>query len=137
MVFRVFWNRFLFNIYFWILISNQKDPVLGNLFTIICNYFSSKVISFFCHKFKFNNPYIFVTQWRNPVIFQTINFFRSNNLSLKFKWFTPSHCKDIEIRNLSLWQKFSSFALWISVLGLFRAISHPFFSILACLPKTG
>ena len=41
--------------------------------------------------------YIFATQCRSHFIFQTINFVRSNNLSLKYQRHTPSGCKDIEI----------------------------------------
>ena len=38
-----------------------------------------------------------------------MNSVRSNNLSLKYKRFTPSGCKVIEIRNLSLWQRLNFF----------------------------
>ena len=31
------------------------------------------------------NPFIFATQCRRPLIFQTINYVRSNNASLKIK----------------------------------------------------
>ena len=35
---------------------------------------------------------------RRPLIFQTMNSVKSNSLSLKYRRFTPSGCKDIEIR---------------------------------------
>ena len=44
------------------------------------------------------SPYILATQCRRPLIFQTMNSVRLNSLSLKYNWFTPSGCKDIEIR---------------------------------------
>ena len=44
----------------------------------------------FCHKLEFSNIYIFATQCRRPLIFQTMNSVRSNNLSLKNQWYTPS-----------------------------------------------
>ena len=51
-----------------------------------------------CHKLKFYNSYFFATQCRRPQIFKTMNSIRSNNLSLKYQWFTPSGCNDIRIR---------------------------------------
>ena len=38
-----------------------------------------------------------------------MNSVRSNNLFLKHQRFTPSGCKDIGIKNLSLWQKLNFF----------------------------
>ena len=52
----------------------------------------------FCHKLSFSNPYIFVTRWWRPLIFQTINSVRSNNHSLKYQRFTSSDRKVIGIR---------------------------------------
>ena len=52
----------------------------------------------FCHKLWFSNPYIFATQCRRPLIFQTMNHVRPNNISLKHQRFTPLGCKDVEIR---------------------------------------
>ena len=46
----------------------------------------------------FFNSYIFATQCRRPLIYQTMNNFRSIRLSLKYQRFTPSGCKDIGIR---------------------------------------
>ena len=46
----------------------------------------------FCHKFWFYNSYFFATQCCRPLIFQTINSGRSNNLSFKFPRFTMSGC---------------------------------------------
>ena len=50
-----------------------------------------------CHKLRFFNTCIFATQCRRPQIFQTMNYVRSNNLSLKYQRFTPSGCKDTGI----------------------------------------
>ena len=52
----------------------------------------------FCHKLWFSYPYIFATQCRRTLIFQTMNHVRPNNLSLKYHRFAPSGCKDIQIR---------------------------------------
>ena len=51
----------------------------------------------FCHNLWFSNPNIFATQCRIPKIFPTMNSVKSNKLSLKYKRFTPSGCKDIGI----------------------------------------
>ena len=40
-----------------------------------------------CHKPCFYNPYIFVTIWSRLYIFQTINYVKSNNLSLNYQRF--------------------------------------------------
>ena len=50
-----------------------------------------------CHKLRCFNPYIFATQCRRPLTFQTMNSVRLNNLSLKYQRCTPSGCKDIGI----------------------------------------
>ena len=55
--------------------------------------FKISVFPFFC----VFNPYIAATQCRRPLIFQTMNSAKSNNLSLKYKRFTLSDCKDIGI----------------------------------------
>ena len=60
-------------------------------------YNHAKELSF-CHKFKYSYPYILATQCHRPQIFQTISSVRSNNLSLKFQRFTPTGCRDIEMR---------------------------------------
>ena len=44
----------------------------------------------FCHKLGFSNSYIYATQWCTPLKYQTMNFIRSNNLSLKYKMYSPS-----------------------------------------------
>ena len=51
----------------------------------------------FGHKLWFSYPYIFSFQCRRPKIFQTMNYFRSNNDSLKYLRLTPPGCKDIAI----------------------------------------
>ena len=50
-----------------------------------------------CHKIWFSNFYIFATQCRRPLIFQTINSATAYNLSLKYLRFTPSGSIDIGI----------------------------------------
>ena len=51
-----------------------------------------------CHKLYFSNLYIFATQCRRPLIFQTMNSVKPKNLSLKYQRFASSDCKDIGIR---------------------------------------
>ena len=51
-----------------------------------------------CHKLWFSNPYIFGFQRRKPLIFQTMTFDRSKNISLKYQRFTTLASKDIGIR---------------------------------------
>ena len=58
--------------------------------------FQAKELSF-CHKLWFSYPYIFAFQCRRPKIFQTMNYFRWNNDSLKYHRLTPSCCKYIAI----------------------------------------
>ena len=73
--------------------------ILQLLYKIVYMNFRIKELSF-CHKLYFSNLYIFATQCRRPVIFQTMNSVRPNNLSLKYQRFTSSDFKDID--NLSL-----------------------------------
>ena len=40
-----------------------------------------------------------------PLIFQTMNYVGSNNLSLEYQWFTPSGCTDKGIRKYKLMTK--------------------------------
>ena len=56
----------------------------------------------FCHKFWFSNLYIFAVWCCRPLIFQTLNSVRLNSLSLKYKRFTPSSCKDRVISKFEL-----------------------------------
>ena len=53
-------------------------------------------------KFWFSNPNIFAMRGCRPLIFQTINFVRSNMLSLKYQRFTLWGCKDIGLRKCVL-----------------------------------
>ena len=53
-----------------------------------------------CHKLWFSKFNIIATQWRKPLIFQTMNAVRSNNVSLKYQRFTSSDCKDIIITKI-------------------------------------
>ena len=71
----------------------------------------SKELSFY-HKLRFLNSYNLATRFSRPLIFQTINYGRSNSQSLKYQRFTPSGCKDIGIRKCKfvaktqfLWEK--------------------------------
>ena len=52
----------------------------------------------FCHKLCLANTDIFATRCCRPLIFQTMFFVRSNNLSLKYQRFTPLGYKDIGLR---------------------------------------
>ena len=54
---------------------------------IIFSWIKSKELSL-CHKLRFSNTYIFATQFRRPQICQTMNFVRSNSLSLKYQGFS-------------------------------------------------
>ena len=54
----------------------------------------------FCH--NLSNLYIFATKCRRPFIFETMNYVRPNNISLKYQRFTSSDCKDIGIRQFEL-----------------------------------
>ena len=49
----------------------------------------------FCHRLWFSNFNIVATQKRRPLIFQTMNAVRSNNVSLKYQRFTSSGYKVI------------------------------------------
>ena len=50
-------------------------------------HLSGKELSF-CHKLGFSNFNIVATQCRRPLIFQTMNVIRSNNVCLKYQRFT-------------------------------------------------
>jgi len=54
------------------------------------------------HKLWYSNSYIFTTQCLRPLIFQTMNCIISINLSLKYKNFTESGCKEIGIQNFEV-----------------------------------
>ena len=69
----------------------------------------------FCHKLRFLNPYIMANQWRRLKQFQTIKYVCFNNLSLDYQRFTPTGCKDIVVKNLSLWQKLNSFHIRMKI----------------------
>ena len=56
----------------------------------------------FCHKLKFSNPFIFANQCCGPLIFQTLNYVRSTDVSLKYQKCTPSSCKDIVMKKFEL-----------------------------------
>jgi len=51
-----------------------------------------------CNKLWLSNSYNLATHSPRPFIFQTINSFRSNSLSLKYQRFTPSGCEAIGVR---------------------------------------
>ena len=50
-----------------------------------------------CHKLKFFNHYIFRAKCCRPLIVQTVNSVKSNNLSLKYHRLQISGCKDIGV----------------------------------------
>ena len=54
----------------------------------------------FCHRLWFSNFNIIATQCSKPLIFQTMNAVRSNNVSLKNQRFTSSGYKDIRITKI-------------------------------------
>ena len=41
------------------------------------------------------NLYIFETQCRRPYIFETMNYVRTNNLSMKYQGLKSADCKDM------------------------------------------
>jgi len=79
----------------------RKSRIFQSIFRITETI--SKYLSFclkelsFCHKLWFSYPYIFAFQCRRPKIFQTMNYFWSNNDSLKYHRLTPSCCIYIAI----------------------------------------
>ena len=68
----------------------------------------------------FSDPYSFGTHCRRPLIFQAMNFVRSNNLSLKYQRSLLLGGKDKEIRNFE-WLKLNSF-------GKFRYLTSVYLS---------
>ena len=66
----------------------------------------------FCHKQWFSNLNIFATQCRRPLIFQTTNSARWNNLSLKYQRFSPLDCKNKGIRKSEFVAKNQFLYLW-------------------------
>ena len=66
----------------------------------------------------FRTPLSFATLCRRPLIFQTMNYVRSNSQSLKYQRFTPSYYTDIGVRKVEFVAK--SHFLWPfpSVIGL-------------------
>ena len=78
---------------------------------IIHFWHDRKELSFFCHKLRFSNPYIFATRFRWSLIFQTMNSVWSNSRSLKYQRFTRSGCKDIGIRKFEIVAK-TQFLSW-------------------------
>ena len=86
---------FIFEVVYGWFISLLPLIVLDNLFQL--NRWSPKELRL-CHKLWFSNPYIITTKCRRPFIFQTVNYVKPNNWSLKFHKFTPTGCKYIRIR---------------------------------------
>ena len=81
----------------WQTLTNVRTDYLVTI-TFIQRYKSSWKELSLCLKFWFSNPNIFGFQRRKPLIFQTMTFVRSNNISLKYQKFTTLGSKDIEIR---------------------------------------
>ena len=59
-------------------ISLKVIEISGNMFHGHQKELRSKELSF-CHKLLFSNHYIFGTRYCRPLIFQTMNYVRSNN----------------------------------------------------------
>ena len=87
-------KKWRYRLNFWSGICLSKWEITGEYSD---NSFNSKVLSLY-NKLWFSNPYIFSIQCRRPLIFQTMKYVRSNNLSLKYQMFTPSSCRDIGIK---------------------------------------
>ena len=68
-------------------------------------------MSFF-HKHLFWNLYIFAsaTRYQIILIFQTMNFVRSKNISLKIKDLHGRGGEKLILENLSLWQRLNLFS---------------------------
>ena len=73
-----------------------------------------------CHKLWFSNFNIVATQWRRPLIFQTINAVRLNNVSLKYQRFTSLRCRNIRITKVKFVAKTQL---------QFTSLEHTFFQI--------
>ena len=83
----------------WSLINLVKPlNVKSNKPTVVGDYINTMMTTFefnfdvkelsFCHKLWFSNFNIVATQCHRPLIFQTMNASRSNNVSLKYQRFT-------------------------------------------------
>ena len=70
----------------------------------------------FCHELKFSNPYIFVTWWCTPLIFQTKNIWSNIIYTLKYLRSTTLGLEDIGI-TISEFVAKTQF-LWLSFLFL-------------------
>ena len=75
-------------------LSSYKTVARRSFWILQCKYLfkTNRVFS------KCSDLSIFATQCSKPLIFQTMNSVRSNNLSLKYSKCKPSGCKDIRIR---------------------------------------
>ena len=69
----------------------------GNPFSKIQKKNSTKELSF-CTNSDFRTPISFATLCHRPLIFQTMNYVRSNSQSLKYQRFTPSYYTDRGVR---------------------------------------
>ena len=84
------------------LLPNQSSQFFSQCCIAGCTKKLSKFCVFFlkelrfCHKLNF--LIIYVTKYRRPLIFQTINYVRWDSLSLKYQRFTSTGCEDIRIR---------------------------------------
>ena len=58
-----------------------------------------------CNKLWISHQYIFATQCRWPLMFQTINSVRSKNLSLQYQSISTLGCKDIGIIQFEFMEK--------------------------------
>ena len=71
---------------------------------MLISRFYKKKLSF-CHKLYFSNLYIFATRYRRPLIFQTMNSVKSNNLSLKYH-------QIVKIKGLDNFVTKTQFVIW-------------------------
>ena len=107
---------------------------------LIHSAFLTKEMSF-CHKLKFVHLYIFAIQCRRPFIFQTINYVRSNGLSLKYQRFTSSGWKDIGFSKFEFVAKTQFLLAIICVIYLYMIkqtlmiITKIYFYIVKCVTR--
>ena len=67
----------------------EHDLLNLYFYTKLYIYMNFRIKNFsFCHKLWFSNFNIVANQCRRPLIFQTMNAFRSNHVSLKYQRFT-------------------------------------------------
>lgn len=81
------------------------QPMRASIITSWAIFFNMYILINKYSKVLFSYPYIFVTLYRRPYIFKTMNYIRSNDLNLKYERCTSSFCKDIGRRKIELLAK--------------------------------